>query len=156
MRDRWIGVTLAILLGLSLVGAVSALTLFWQHTADVPVSQNMIAHCDPTIADPPTVTLGSSGQVTFRCVGGSAFSVVGATINATPILQGFRSPLTSMRVFDSDGSVLTGICTSRTNAILLQNNTQVSLPPLNYDYCGEYTNVGSGGIHSVSVGWFTG
>ena len=155
MKDRWIIPVAVVLVAVSMIGAVTGLTLFWQHTADVPVSQSMIAHCDPTVADPPTVTLGSSGEVTFRCLDDSAFSVVGATLNATPILQGFRAPLTSLWVFDADGDILTGQCTTRTDAILLQNNTQVRLAPLDYNYCGEYLDVGPGGIHSVSVGWYT-
>jgi hypothetical protein len=154
-NDRWIATVFIVLIALVIIGAVAGLTLFWQHTADVPVSQQMISHCDPTVADPPSVTLGSSGQVTFRCLSDSAFSVVGASINATPVMQGFRSPLTSMWVFNSGGGIVTGGCTSRTGAVLLQNNTMVTLAPANYNYCAEYLNVGSGGIHSVSIQWTT-
>jgi len=141
---------------LTFVSAVAALTLFWQHTADVPVSQAMVPHCDPVAADPPTVALGSSGQVTFRCLTESAFTIVGASLNVTPLLQGFRPPLTSLWVFNADGALVQGPCPNRTDAVLLQNNTAVELAPSNYNYCGEYLNVGPSGIHSVSVGWTVG
>jgi len=155
VRNHWIVAVVAVAIALALIGAVAAITLFYQHMPDVPVSQNMIAHCDPTIADPPSVTLGSSGQVTFRCIGGSALSVVGSNINATPIVQSFRPPLTSLWVFNAGGATLTGVCSSRSDAVLLQNNTQVTLSPLDYNYCAEYANVGPAGIHSVTVQWTT-
>ena len=155
MRKHWIVGIVAVVIALALIGAVAALTLFYQHTADVPVSQLMIAHCDPTVADPPSVTLGSTGQVTFRCPADSAFSVVGASINVTPLLSGFRAPLTSLWVFNSGGGTITGPCVSRSDAVLLQNNTMVTLAAFDYNYCAEYLNVGSGGIHSVVVQWTT-
>jgi hypothetical protein len=156
-RNRLVVSLAAFLVVVSIgVGTVIAVTLGYHHMPAVPVSQTLTANCDPLLADPTAVTVGSSGQITFYCTPGGAFTVAGASINAKPVFldQGFRTPYTTLWAYDAGGSIVSGNCSVRTGAIQLQNNTVMTFAPGNYNYCAEYVGVTTG-LRSFLVRWDT-
>ena len=137
------------------IGTVIAVTLFYHHMPAVGVAQTMLPNCDPLTATPASVTVGSSGQITFLCASASAFTVAGSSITAKPTFldQGFRTPYASLWIFNAAGSVVTGNCSVRTGAVQLQNNTFTTLATGNYNYCAEYVDIGQAGLHAFLVRW---
>ena len=137
------------------IGTAIAVTLFYHHMPAVSVAQTMNPNCDPPTASPATVTIGSSGQITFSCPSASAITVAGSSITVKPIFldQGFRAPYASLWIFHAGGSVVTGNCSARTGAVQLQNNTFITLPTGDYNYCAEYVAVGTAGLRSFVCRW---
>jgi hypothetical protein len=137
------------------IGTVIAVTLFYHHMPTVNVAQTLTPNCDPLTATPATVTVGSSGQITFLCSTASALTVAGSSIVTKPVFvdQGFRTPYTTLWLFNAGGSVVTGNCSVRTGAVQLQNNTFTTLSVGNYNYCAEYVDVGQAGLHSFLCRW---
>jgi len=137
------------------IGTVIAVTLFYHHMPAVGVAQTMLPNCDPLTATPAIVTVGSSGQITFLCASASPFTVAGSSIIAKPTFldQGFRTPYTSLWIFNAGGSVVTGSCSARTGAVQLQNNTFMTVPAGNYNYCAEYVDVVNTGLRSFLCRW---
>ena len=139
------------------VGTAIAVTLFYHHMPAVSVAQTMNPNCDPPTASPATVTIGSSGQITFSCpsTSASAIAVAGSSITAKPIFldQGFRAPYASLWIFRAGGSVVTGNCSARTGAAQLQNNTFMTLLTGDYNYCAEYVDVGTTGLRPFICRW---
>src|SRR5438132_1352968 len=80
------------------IGTAIAVTLFYHHMPAVGVGQTMTPNCDPPTANPATVTIGSSGQITFLCSTASAITVAGSSITVKPIFLdgGFRAPYTEL------------------------------------------------------------
>ncbi len=60
------------------IGTAIAVTLFYHHMPAVNVAQTMTPNCDPPTASPATVTIGSSGQITF------SFSLTEVSAHPTP------------------------------------------------------------------------
>ncbi len=48
---------------------------------------------------------------------------------------------------------MTGNCSTRTGAVQLQNNTFMTLPPGDYNYCAEYVDVGTAGLRAFICRW---
>ena len=118
-RNRTIVALAAFLVVVSVgIGTAIAVTLFYHHMPAVSVGQTMTPNCDPPTANPATVTIGSSGQITFLCSSASAITVAGSSITVKPIFLdgGFRAPYTSLWIFHAGGGV-TGNCSTRTGAV---------------------------------------
>ncbi len=155
-RNRTIVALATFLVAVSVgVGTAIAVTLFYHHMPAVSVAQTMNPNCDPPTASPATVTIGSSGQITFSCPSASAITVAGSSITAKPIFldQGFRAPYASLWIFHAGGSVVTGNCSVRTGAVQLQNNTFMTLSTGDYNYCAEYVDVGTAGLRPFICRW---
>ena len=137
------------------IGTAIAVTLFYHHMPAVNVAQTLTPNCDPLLATPTAVTVGSSGQITFLCSSASALTVAGSSITTKPIFidQGFRTPYTTLWLFSAGGAVVTGSCSVRTGAVQLQNDTFTTLPVGDYNYCAEYVDVGQTGLHSFLCRW---
>ncbi|TLZ87513.1 MAG: hypothetical protein E6J96_00075 [Methanobacteriota archaeon] len=154
-RNRTIVALAAFLVVVSVgIGTAIAVTLFYHHMPAVSVGQTMTPNCDPPTANPATVTIGSSGQITFLCSSASAITVAGSSITVKPIFLdgGFRAPYTSLWIFHAGGGV-TGNCSTRTGAVQLQNNTFMTLATGDYNYCAEYVDVGTAGLRSFVCRW---
>jgi len=154
-RNRTIVALAAFLVVVSVgIGTAIAVTLFYHHMPAVSVGQTMTPNCDPPTANPATVTIGSSGQITFLCSSTSAITVAGSSITVKPIFLdgGFRAPYTSLWIFHAGGGV-TGNCSTRTGAVQLQNNTFMTLATGDYNYCAEYVDVGTAGLRSFVCRW---
>src|SRR5947208_13338955 len=66
------------------IGTAIAVTLFYHHMPGVSVSATITRNCDPTIADPPGVTVGTNGQETFWCGPTSSAITMTGPLAATP------------------------------------------------------------------------
>ena len=136
------------------IGTAIAVTLFYHHMPGVSVSATITRNCDPTIADPPGVTVGTNGQETFWCGPTSSAITMTGPLTATPTFTDtFRAPYVSLWLYKADGNVITGNCSVRTGALQLQNNTAMALPAGNFNYCAEYFDVPDSGLKSFIVKW---
>ena len=138
------------------VGIAIAVTLFYHHMPAVGASATLTPNCDPLLATPASVTIGSSGQITFDCGGAAgALTVAGGSVAVKPVFldQGFRSPYVSLWLYASGGSVVTGPCSSRSGAVQLQNNTAMTLSVGSYSYCAEYVDVTNVGLRAFLCRW---
>src|SRR5437762_11517285 len=80
-RNRTIVALAAFLVVVSVgIGTAIAVTLFYHHMPAIRVGQTMTPNCDPPTANPATVTIGSSGQITFLCSSASAITSRGSSI----------------------------------------------------------------------------
>ena len=154
-RNRSIRILAAFLVALSVgIGTAIAVTLFYHKMPAVGTSATMTRNCDPTVADPPGVTVGTNGQETFWCSPSQSALTVTGPLTATPTFADtFRAPYTTLWLYKADGNVITGNCSVRTGALQLQNNTGVPLPAGNFNYCAEYFDVPDGGLKSFTVKW---
>jgi hypothetical protein len=65
------------------VGIAIAVTLFYHHMPAVGASATLTPNCDPLLATPASVTIGSSGQITFDCGGAAgALAVAGGSVGS--------------------------------------------------------------------------
>lgn len=154
---RKIAVLVAALIGLAAVG--SAALLFVQTQPAVP-SEQMTANCEPTVAIPAIVALGSSGTVTFACSSISpttmpAFTTTGV-VQATPTFSGFGAPYNDIMIYDANGAITTGPCGDRTGANFIQSGVpENNIAADGWNYCARYTNVQTAGLPSFTITWST-
>jgi len=142
------------------VGIVSAVVLMEQTQPAVPVSGLLTANCTPTTSPtPPSVILGSDGQVTFSCNSSTpdtnpAFTTT-ATVIATPVLTGFAAPynISRLYIYDANGFPNTGSCSSRTANQRIETGVPETIPANGWNYCAEYLNVGTAGLPQFTVTW---
>jgi hypothetical protein len=154
-RNRLVVSLAAFLVVVSIgIGTAIAVTLFYHHMPSVGLGATMTSNCDPLLADPPTVTVGSNGQETFWCSSSVSAMTVTGPVAAVPVFaDSIRSPYTSLWLFKGDGTVLTGPCSGRTGAFELQNNTAMTVQAGNYNYCAEYVDVPPSGLRSFLCRW---
>src|SRR5437660_11752573 len=102
------------------IGTAIAVTLFYHHMPGVSVSATVTRNCDPTIADPPGVTVGTNGQETFWCGPTSSAITMTGPLTATPTFTDtFQPPYLSLWLYKPDAHVITGNCSVPTGALLL-------------------------------------
>ena len=162
-----VAVLLVLLTVITMVSGVT--TLFTHYFPGVPPSSTMTTTCNfqsppnpSLVPDPSTVPEGSSGQVSFNCPDANpAFTISNGVFTAYPLFAcyydcRFVAPYTTLWIYQSDGGVTTGACSGRTGARQLDPAVnEVDMAALNYNYCAEYENVGSGGLPFFSVVWYT-
>src|SRR5207245_6715896 len=129
-KNLWLVSLLAILVA---VGLVAAVLLIQQTQPAVPTAGTLTANCSSTSATPTNVTLGGTGQITFSCNSQTptlspAFTTGGAVVS--PTLTGYTAPynLTGLFIYQHNGAVNTGACSSRTGAIRVTDGSTTAIP----------------------------
>ncbi len=115
----------------------------------------------PLEAKPATVTLGSSGQISFACdfdPFDPALTVTRTNVKAIPHLLGFLSPYQSLWIYRADHPLDasdSGACNERGGpARQLHDGQRLTIPgQKTWNYCAEYVDVGSGGLPGFQVRW---
>lgn len=156
-NNRQLVALLAVLLA---VGGVSAVLIMEQIQPAVPVSGLLTANCGPSTSPTPiNVTLGSSGQMTFSCNSGApsanpAFTT-SAVVLLTPVITGLAAPYNTSRlyIYDADGIPNDVGCSSRANALRIDNGVLETIPANGWNYCAEYLMVGEAGLPQFTVSW---
>src|SRR2546427_6391176 len=88
--NKWIVTFAAFLVALSIgIGTAIGVTLWYHHMPGVSATQTLTPNCHPTVADAPSVGLGSSGQISFACsTTMAAFSISGGSVSLIPVFVG--------------------------------------------------------------------
>src|SRR3989441_9515220 len=154
-KNLWLVSLLAILVA---VGLVAAVLLIQQTQPAVPTAGTLTANCSSTSATPTNVTLGGTGQITFSCNSQTptlspAFTTGGAVVS--PTLTGYTAPynLTGLFIYQHNGAVNTGACSSRTGAIRVTDGSTTAIPAGSFNYCAKYDTVGLPGLPTFTVAW---
>ncbi len=150
----------ALLILLTVTTVVTATTLFTQ-TFPVVTTAAMTQSCaggNLVLAAPSEpLPSGVAGQATFQCPDPNPAFETAGVVTATPTFT-LPSIYTNLYIYKWNGAITTGVCSGRSFANELVDNTQeVSLPalssPSGWNYCAEYGADNIAGLPSFTVTW---
>jgi hypothetical protein len=134
-------------------GVVAAVALFSQPAPSIPAS-GLTANCSsPTqlVPSKTIVVIGSTGLVTFTCPSAAAaFHAVPSSQTPTFTLG---TGYSTLFVYPHSNAAA-ATCAATTGSIALTSGSAVSFVSTNdWDYCGDYSGVGSAGLGAWTVSW---